>query len=255
MDPRGCQSASRTRLTPDLVLRRRRDARSCGTAHAQHPDRVGRRTRGARFSGREAPTYTMAPTWSFVRVSTPFNSRASNSSKWARAAGWVTIPFTSTWLADAYNTYVKDLSINESMTRWIVLHSTQGVTLERNVGYKSIGHGFYLEDGTETDNKFHSNIGIFARAAVDNQQNPRKVPGILADNSDEGASAFPYLPTIDYPIGVLDHQRLERFHRQHGGRGGDLRRVLLVGSGDEQRHPDVDGGNSDNGRADGGRAT
>ena len=45
-----------------------------------------------------------------------------------------------------------------------MLHSTQGVLLQRNIGYKSIGHGFYLEDGTEADNKFHSNIGIFARA-------------------------------------------------------------------------------------------
>jgi cell migration-inducing and hyaluronan-binding protein len=86
-------------------------------------------------------------------------------------------------------TYVKDSSINESMTRWIVLHSTLGVRVERNVGYKSIGHGFYLEDGTETDNKFYSNIGIFARAAVENEQNPRKAPGILAENTDE---RFPY---------------------------------------------------------------
>ena len=70
------------------------------------------------------------------------------------------------------------------MTRWIVLHSTLGVTVARNVGYKSIGHGFYLEDGTETDNKFWSNIGIFARAAVDNKQNPRTVPGILAANQE-----------------------------------------------------------------------
>jgi cell migration-inducing and hyaluronan-binding protein len=93
------------------------------------------------------------------------------------------------------DTYIKDSSINESMTRWIVLHSTQGVTLARNVGYKSIGHGYYLEDGTETDNNLYSNIGIFARAAVDNvdldskqnapnPQNPRMIPGILADNTD-----------------------------------------------------------------------
>jgi hypothetical protein len=93
-------------------------------------------------------------------------------------------------------TYIKDSSINESMTRWIVIHSTQGVTVARNVGYKSIGHGFYLEDGTETDNKFHSNLGIFARAAVANvdptdstkivanPQNPRRIPGILADNTE-----------------------------------------------------------------------
>ena len=66
------------------------------------------------------------------------------------------------------------------MTRWIVLHGTQDVTLARNVGYKSIGHGFYLEDGTEINNTLLANLGIFARAAVDNVQNPRKVPGILA---------------------------------------------------------------------------
>ena len=63
------------------------------------------------------------------------------------------------------------------MTRWIVLHWTLGVTVARNVGWKSIGHGFSLEDGTETDNKFCANIGIFARAAVDNPDNPRNGPG------------------------------------------------------------------------------
>ena len=79
------------------------------------------------------------------------------------------------------STFVKDSSVNESMTRWMVLHSTHGVTFARNVGWKSIGHGFYIEDGSETDNKFQTNIGIFARAAIDDPDvNPRKVPGILA---------------------------------------------------------------------------
>jgi cell migration-inducing and hyaluronan-binding protein len=101
----------------------------------------------------------------------------------------------------AGNTYIKDSSINESMTRWIVIHSTSGVTLARNVGYKSIGHGYYLEDGTETDNNFYSNIGIFARAAVDNIQNPRKIPGILAANQKSKAAPafFPYLTDSNYP--------------------------------------------------------
>lgn len=108
------------------------------------------------------------------------------------------------------NTYVKDSSINESMTRWVVLHSTQGVTLARNVGYKSIGHGFYLEDGTEADNKFYSNIGILARAAIANKvHNPRSVPGILADNQDPERPEFkspnvanpglPYRSDVEYP--------------------------------------------------------
>jgi len=51
------------------------------------------------------------------------------------------------------DTFVKDSSINESMTRWITIHGTQGVLLARNVGWKSIGHGFYIEDGTENDNE------------------------------------------------------------------------------------------------------
>ncbi len=69
----------------------------------------------------------------------------------------------------------------DSMTRWITIHATQGVTLARNVGYKSIGHGFYLEDGTETDNVLNTNLGVFARAAVKNAQNDRRFPGILAE--------------------------------------------------------------------------
>jgi hypothetical protein len=108
------------------------------------------------------------------------------------------------------DTYIKDSVINESMTRWIVLHSTQGVLLQRNIGYKSIGHGFFLEDGTEVDNKFFSNLGIFARAAIDNADNDRKVPGIfsavwtkksLTDENDKTLppEAFPFRSDYDHP--------------------------------------------------------
>ena len=75
---------------------------------------------------------------------------------------------------------MKDSSIDESMTRWIAVHGTQGATLARNVAYLSIKAGFYLEDATETDNKLYSDLGVFARAAIQNPDNPRNVPGILA---------------------------------------------------------------------------
>ena len=95
------------------------------------------------------------------------------------------------------NTFISDSSIWDSMNRWIVLHGTQGVTLQRDVGYLSIGHGFYLEDATETNNKLYSNLGVFARAAIldpasvplEKQHNPRQVPGILA-------SPFPSSVTV-----------------------------------------------------------
>jgi hypothetical protein len=98
-------------------------------------------------------------------------------------------------------TFVRDSSIRDSMTRWIVLHGTQDVTLERNVGYKSIGHGYYLEDGTEINNVLTANLGVFARAAVDNVQNPRKVPGILAapDLHTTTGENVPYRSDYDHP--------------------------------------------------------
>src|SRR5271165_4626569 len=96
------------------------------------------------------------------------------------------------------NTYVKDSSAWDSMTRWMTIHATQGVTLARNVGYKSIGHGFYLEDGTEADNVLNTNLGVFARAAVANAQNDRQVPGILAEPNDPGAPP-PYHSDWEFP--------------------------------------------------------
>ena len=65
------------------------------------------------------------------------------------------------------DTFVKDCSVWESMTRWYELRGTRNVTLERNVGYKSIGHGYFLADGTETENTLRANIGIYARPAID----------------------------------------------------------------------------------------
>ncbi|MGA3210929.1 MAG: hypothetical protein ABSD20_06440 [Terriglobales bacterium] len=96
------------------------------------------------------------------------------------------------------DTYVKDSSVWDSMTRWMTIHATQGVTLARNVGYKSIGHGFYLEDGSEAGNVLNTNLGVFARAAVDNDQNDRKVPGILAEPGDYGADN-PYHSDWEFP--------------------------------------------------------
>jgi cell migration-inducing and hyaluronan-binding protein len=100
-------------------------------------------------------------------------------------------------------TFIEDSSIWDSMTRWVVLHGTGGVTVARNVGYKSIGHGFYLEDATETKNQFYSNLGVLARAAVINPQNLRQVPGILAgpypDPTKFGQEEVPFHTDVDHP--------------------------------------------------------
>lgn len=98
-------------------------------------------------------------------------------------------------------TFVKDNSVNESMTRWYVIHATNGVLFARNVGWKSIGHGFYIEEGSEADNKFQSNIGIYARPAIQNAVvNPRSVPGILAAPFDATMPEnVPFYSDVDHP--------------------------------------------------------
>lgn len=62
--------------------------------------------------------------------------------------------------------FLKDSSVWDSMTRFTVLHGTHDVTVARNVGYASIGHGYYLEDGSEIDNRLCHNLGVTARGAL-----------------------------------------------------------------------------------------
>jgi hypothetical protein len=106
--------------------------------------------------------------------------------------------------------FVKDSSVWDSMTRFYVIHGTHDITLARNVGYESIGHGYYLEDATEINNKLYSNLGILARAAVMNAQNPRQIPGLLAADyppiKDQNPNVpflpqelVPYHSDIDHP--------------------------------------------------------
>jgi hypothetical protein len=54
-------------------------------------------------------------------------------------------------------------AIVNSDNRWIVIHGSNGVLVKNNVGYKSIGHGYFLEDGSEIENVFDNNIGIFIK--------------------------------------------------------------------------------------------
>jgi len=55
-------------------------------------------------------------------------------------------------------------SITNSENRWITIHDSNGILVKNNVGYKAVGHGFFLEDGNEFDNVFEKNIGIITSA-------------------------------------------------------------------------------------------
>ena len=47
-----------------------------------------------------------------------------------------------------------------SHNRWVTVHGSQYLVVRDCVGYQSVGHGFFLEDGTEVYNVLDRNLGI-----------------------------------------------------------------------------------------------
>jgi hypothetical protein len=59
-------------------------------------------------------------------------------------------------------TSVIGASIWNSANRWITIHGTNTLVVRGCVGYKSTGHGFFLEDGTEVENILDRNLAVQA---------------------------------------------------------------------------------------------
>jgi len=53
-------------------------------------------------------------------------------------------------------------SIWDSGNRWITIHGTNYLVVRDCVGYQSVGHGFFLEDGTEVFNVLDHNLAVQA---------------------------------------------------------------------------------------------
>ncbi|XP_054628845.1 cell surface hyaluronidase isoform X1 [Dunckerocampus dactyliophorus] len=60
-------------------------------------------------------------------------------------------------------TYVDGLSIHHSFSRCITIHATNGLLVKNTVGYDTLGHCFFLEDGIEQRNTFYHNLGLLTR--------------------------------------------------------------------------------------------
>lgn len=63
-------------------------------------------------------------------------------------------------------------SFHHSKNRWLTVHGTNYLVVRDCVGYQSIGHGFFLEDGTEVYNVFDRNL---ACQALEGRPLPRQV--------------------------------------------------------------------------------
>ncbi len=72
-------------------------------------------------------------------------------------------------------------SIWDSGNRWITIHGTNYLVVRDCVGYQSVGHGFFLEDGTEVNNVLDRNLAVQAYIA-------KKLPDqVLPFDQNEGA--------------------------------------------------------------------
>ncbi len=107
-------------------------------------------------------------------------------------------PFHWHVVGDAPGQFIKNSSVHASFQRCITIHKTNKTLVENNVCYDFLGHGFFLEDGTEIDNVLRGNIGIYVCL-------PRADKLLLSsDNPDGNASVvslwlgFPRRPRFGF---------------------------------------------------------
>lgn len=66
-------------------------------------------------------------------------------------------------LADATGQYLKNSTINSSRNRGVVIHGTNGVTVQNNIVFDVEGHGIFTEDAVERRNLIDGNLVLFVR--------------------------------------------------------------------------------------------
>jgi cell migration-inducing and hyaluronan-binding protein len=73
-------------------------------------------------------------------------------------------------LGDAPGSYLKNSSLHHTFNRCVTVHGTNRLTLQGNVCYDHLGHGYFLEDGAEHDNLITDNLGLLTRRPADGER-------------------------------------------------------------------------------------
>uniref|UniRef100_A0A3Q2D5T4 Cell migration inducing hyaluronidase 1 n=1 Tax=Cyprinodon variegatus TaxID=28743 RepID=A0A3Q2D5T4_CYPVA len=63
-------------------------------------------------------------------------------------------------------TFISHLSIHHSFSRCVTIHGSNGLLVKDVVGYDTLGHCFFTEDGAEERNTFHHCLGLMVRAGT-----------------------------------------------------------------------------------------
>jgi len=62
-----------------------------------------------------------------------------------------------------YGSYSSSLSIHHCFSRCVTLHGCEGLVVSDVVGYDTLGHCFFFEDGNEQDNQLIHNLGLLTK--------------------------------------------------------------------------------------------
>ncbi|XP_060618193.2 cell surface hyaluronidase CEMIP2 [Anolis sagrei] len=62
-----------------------------------------------------------------------------------------------------YRTYIEGLSIHHCFSRCVTVHATNGLLIKDTIGYDTLGHCFFLEDGIEQRNTLFHNLGLVTK--------------------------------------------------------------------------------------------
>ncbi|XP_006894484.1 PREDICTED: transmembrane protein 2 [Elephantulus edwardii] len=63
-------------------------------------------------------------------------------------------------------TFVDGLSIHHSFSRCITVHGTNGLLIKDTIGFDTLGHCFFLEDGIEQRNTLFHNLGLLTKPST-----------------------------------------------------------------------------------------
>ncbi|KAL8203263.1 UNVERIFIED_CONTAM: Cell surface hyaluronidase [Gekko kuhli] len=63
----------------------------------------------------------------------------------------------------SYKTYLDGLSIHHSFSRCVAIHATNGLLIKDTIGYDTLGHCFFMEDGIEQRNTLFHNLGLVTK--------------------------------------------------------------------------------------------
>lgn len=115
----------------------------------------------------------------------------------------------------------------DSHNRWITIHGTNYLVVRDCVGYRSVGHGFFLEDGTEAYNVLDRNLAVQAYLG-------KKLPKqVLPFDPNDGAGFWwaNCLNSFTRNVAVENDRYGFRFEATPGGRQNLTMRVLQPDGG------------------------